>query len=459
MAMTFDEIVKHFQDQKNQQAMVSQAPEEQDMEEASEPEQKDAQNLQSPSQKIPVPEPDENNTEEESNISPVPKLSLAQERLQSLNALNANTKAAQDARDREILVNQLGKSANMIGGGLAGAVSMGQVIKPDNSIYDENIKLADRHINDLKTNQDMQVREMARQKLIKEAEDEDKLRDPSNEISQTARDGFEATTGKKLSDKVSAMDLKNIGLNITSLVNAKQLADARKEVAEARAKQAAETTSSKQKIAEDNQTNKDFINMGNKATAEIASSRGAFGKSALVKQDAEKIKAMVAGRDLNDLDNREITELAMTLNRVLTQGSPTVSGMEHLIPKTAQGSVARLEEYLTNERQSADAGSFVKQMLATVDREHELAIKQMHGVQKNITANYSHLQKKDPDRYQDTLKRFGIDDESLGNADKLYTNQTSGLVRIRDKKSGITKNIPSTTAASILQDPNFEQVQ
>jgi hypothetical protein len=83
----------------------------------------------------------------------------------------------------------------------------------------------------------------------------------------------------------------------------------------------------------------------------------------------------------------------------LSQGQATVSGAAHLVPNHAAGDIAGLIEYISNQRQGANAGSFLKQMLKTVGREKELASKQVEGYKKELVPGFEHLEKKDPERF------------------------------------------------------------
>lgn len=461
MAMSLDDIAKHY-------ASQNESPEDQETQDTAQPEQEEADNEAEPVNSAEVQTPEETSEDsplEQEDLKDV-KITLpssvtgaparaetpAQHRMAMFDQQNSALQAAADARNKEVLINQLGKAGAMIGGGLSGVVPMGKVQQPNTSIFDQNIQLADRHVNDLRAQQDMAGKEAQRQQLQAEADEEDKLNDPDSDISAAARAGFESASGKKLGADVTANDLKGIGLNLTSLVNTQELMKARQEASELKSQRAQD----QQQQTSTNQENTRFSQMNNKAIAELASSRSALGRSALVKQDAEKIQAMVQGRNLNDLDNREIAELAITLNRVLSQGQPTVSGTEHLIPQTAQGSAAKIEEYLLNERQSADAGSFVKQMMSTVGREHDLAMKQMNATKQQIFGGYSDLQQKNPERYNQIMQNHGLG-ENTPTAQTIAAPQ--GLITIRRKSDGASKTLSAQDAAKYLNSPDFEQVQ
>ena len=196
--------------------------------------------------------------------------------------------------------------------------------------------------------------------------------------------------------------------------------------------------------------NADFMKMAEKLSGAKASSRSAFGKAALNKAAAERLETLVEGRDLNSLDNRELQEVARSLDALLAQGQPTISGTHELVPSTARGDVAKLFEYISNQRQGANAGSFLKQMVKTVGREKELALKQMNEYKKELVPGYEHLEKVDPERYNRIL---------LGGASSGSSSPQGGLVKIKQKSTGLTKTLSTDAAKKYLSDKDFEEVK
>lgn len=152
-------------------------------------------------------------------------------------------------------------------------------------------------------------------------------------------------------------------------------------------------------LSQTNRYNADFQKMAKELSGAKASSRSAMGKAALNKAAAERIETLIAGRDLNDLDNREIYEVARSLDSLLAQGQPTISGSEHLIPKTGRGSAASIAEFITNTRQGAQASSFLQQMIKTVGREKELADKQLDKYKNELLPGFKHLEQVDKERF------------------------------------------------------------
>jgi hypothetical protein len=154
-----------------------------------------------------------------------------------------------------------------------------------------------------------------------------------------------------------------------------------------------------------------FDKMGKIITSEIASSRSSFGKNANNIRSALAIERLVEGRSLNSLNNREIQEVARSLDSLLSQGQATISGTEHLVPKAYRGDVAKIQEYLTAKNKGAGMGSFLKQMLETVKRERELAEEQVKKTQKKILSPYADLRTKDPEAWSTIMKAHELPED------------------------------------------------
>lgn len=144
--------------------------------------------------------------------------------------------------------------------------------------------------------------------------------------------------------------------------------------------------------AKQDRRHKDAVALNDKLTAELKNGRSAFGRAANVLQSTEKLEGLVNGDRYDKLSNREIVELAKSLDNLLSGGSATVSGTEHLLPKTIRGDEAKVLEYVTNKVHSAGAGDFARQIMDTVAREKEIAKDQIYKTQKKVLGGSAHLQ-------------------------------------------------------------------
>lgn len=208
---------------------------------------------------------------------------------------------------------------------------------------------------------------------------------------------------------------------------------------------------------------KRFDTLSKALTSEIASSRSAFGKAANIKRAADSIDQMVGSADPNNLDNRQIGELARNLDAMLSSGQATIGGMKKLIPETSLGSAAKIEEWLLNQPKGAQQGEFVKRMMDTVHRERDLAGQQIKQTQGKIFGSYKDLQKKHPEKYQELLESHGLVPDDLKYSDRQQQfgskQEDSSPITIRRKSDGLTKTIPSGDAKKFLDNPAYEKVK
>ena len=158
------------------------------------------------------------------------------------------------------------------------------------------------------------------------------------------------------------------------------------------------------------QDNTRMEKLGHDLTEEFANGRGAFGIAAKNKQSIDNVEALLGNGniDLNTLDNRQVYETAKVLDRVLSQSGATVEGSKNLTPQTAQAHMAKAMEYITNRRQGANAGDFLKNMQSTFQREKQQATKQLNAAKIKRLAPDQDLFQKYPDRMSNILAANGF---------------------------------------------------
>lgn len=139
---------------------------------------------------------------------------------------------------------------------------------------------------------------------------------------------------------------------------------------------------------------------------------GAFGVSKQVFDRAERLQSLASAYSSNNLDSRQMEELAIGLNAMLS-GSNTgaQSQVTALVPKTAMGNIQKFKEWLVNDPQGTDQQAFVQRMLGSIDREKQTAADQIKRTQFQRTARYADLEKSSPDEFYNTLQSNGLDPE------------------------------------------------
>lgn len=216
--------------------------------------------------------------------------------------------------------------------------------------------------------------------------------------------------GIKVPGNPSAADLEKIFPNIERLIQHREDAASREAMTKLRYAELGQRREEAATAKEDQQTTKRFDELGKRLTAETASSRSVFGKTANIVRSAEAIENLVDQYNgkLDQLDTRQIQELARSLDAILSQGQPTITGTAHLVPKSIRGDVSKIAEYITDMRMGAGQGDFVNTMIHTIKREKELAQDQVKKVQNKILGSYSDLEKKDPSKFNTMMQAYGL---------------------------------------------------
>lgn len=376
-------------------------------------------------------------------------------------------KQLQDVKNRSTmaeLAGSLGRSGSIVGSAIAKAPEnkAAQQLYADNSASAQQIPI-----------------EFQKQQALKEEND------PNSPTSQALR-GVMNNLGIKYTGNPSSAQLKASLPFVFKDVEAKQLAAAKASQAKAtqesrsqdlqlklksyeqRAKEAnllhqdrqdaiqAQKDQANQQKTEKADTDR-FDKLGKTLNESLASSRSAFGTAGRSFQSIENAKAVLAGEvDPNQLDNRQVFELTKTLDRVLSQGNPTQFGAEHLNPDTARGRLAKIMEFITNERQGAQAGDFIKTIGKTLDRESDVTRHQMARTKREILSSYGDLRDKYPDKFNVMLEAHGLPSDIMD--DKYSKEYNLNLVPNKDsattsepQPASVTPEVQSGAAAELAR--------
>lgn len=302
---------------------------------------------------------------------------------------------AMEGRNQNQLAALLGKAGSQIGAGIAGlgGGAGAPMPKANTEIFDTIHESAAQPVKDVMLNRQQEAERM-------QLSSQHRMMDPESDISQQYKAMLRQAFPKmKMPDNLNAHDIQKSGL-----VSLAQTMTNREAIQQQRADKSRE----KQELQQDTR----FSKLGDKLMSEMASSRSAFGKAANTVRSAEALEQLTGNMNPNDLDTRQITEIARNLDAMLSSGQSTVAGMKKLLPETAMGSASKIQEYIMNMPKGARQGEFVKRMMETVEREKDLAKDQVKRTQDKVLAGYSDLKKKDPTRWEELMQAHGLDADS-----------------------------------------------
>jgi hypothetical protein len=406
---------------------------------APEPEEKDAQQEQSPASKKSTPAPKKQAEAPAANVAPKDYMQDLLSKIYGKGLGDEDLQNAQDQRNQTQLFMNLSKAGNLVGEGLSRGT-----IKANNEIQDSILKNADQPIQDIQTRRAAKMQSIETGIKVADLMDNEKLRDPASEISGAYRN-MALQLNPKLSQQPDFNSMSAQGIKqLLPMVDMSIKMDMMK-VEKQKARQ----------LKEETDTNKRFGTLAKTLTSELSGNRTSFGKAANTYASAEKLQKLVEGRDLNDLDNREVAEIARSLDGILSSGQPTVSGMKKLIPDTAMANAEKLTEYLLNERKGARLGNFLDQMMHTVEREKDLANEQIQRGQKRILAGYSDLKTKNPDRWNELLTENNLPID--GKVSKINKPLGGGSNKVKVSNGKETFMIDPSDVENALKD-GFKKV-
>lgn len=116
------------------------------------------------------------------------------------------------------------------------------------------------------------------------------------------------------------------------------------------------------------------------------------------------------GGGYNDLDQREMLELAEGFARLVKGGTPTQHEAASLVPpKNLQAGVAGIMEWLQNEPRGLNQKKFVEKMAHSVRRQKEVAEKIINGAKAQRVAAFQKLRELDPDQWAANVMSAGLD--------------------------------------------------
>jgi hypothetical protein len=290
------------------------------------------------------------------------------------------------ARNSDINNANLMKSAELM---RAGAFKTG-VNKDAMDMYDSDIKNAGLRIADFERKKELEKD------------------DPNSAVSKGYKSIMEATMGVKISGNPSANDLTKAAPWIQKAYEAQETRNLKKFEAEENRKARQAVIGSKAEEKDKERTISRFDKLNKAMADEISSSRSTFGKNANTLRQAKSVEAMINHYDPNNVDKRQITEIARAMDAMLSSGNPTISGMKKLIPESAAGDASKIAEYISGIPVGARQGEFVKRLMETVGREKQLAEDMLKDSKRRLSSTYKDLKNKDPEKWNDLMEAHGL---------------------------------------------------
>lgn len=287
------------------------------------------------------------------------------------------------------------RNANLgvnIGRAVAGAGATMTDTKMDAGLYDNLSKEADKPVTDLLERRKGAIEENKFGDIqMQQALDKAKL-DPQSAVSKDARNQlfslFPEYANKPGMQNLSYSQMKEM----FPMLQLKESTEARKEVA----KEAAKSRMLIKQAMDATKSDKILHDRAVKFEESLDPNKQRAGNLADVQKRinaAERLEGLVTKSAAGyNLDQRETEEFAIGVANLLSTGNQTSrSQVQALVPHTAQGSVQKTIEWLTNEPRGVNQQKFVKRMLATTQREKAIGVQQRKDAQMQRISAYEDL--------------------------------------------------------------------
>lgn len=97
---------------------------------------------------------------------------------------------------------------------------------------------------------------------------------------------------------------------------------------------------------------------------------------------------------------QDLFEVVKAADQLISNAQSTVYGADHLMPKDMGIAQAKIQQWITNGAAPADSGAFIAKFMNMAQREGQYYRAAKQHALKGMTSGYSHLEKKDPERFK-----------------------------------------------------------
>lgn len=198
---------------------------------------------------------------------------------------------------------------------------------------------------------------------------------------------------------------------------------------------------------------------------------GAFGDSKKVFDRGEALQSLfnAGSAQPGGLDKRQIEELTIGYQNMLSRGGNSVTQVDALLPKSVVGNVNALTEWLTNNPKGTDQMNFVDRVHTGVEREMATTQAQMDRTRLQRIATFDPWIQRNPEQARNMMMSYGINPDDYqkykdngfkqetavqGGSDKNGTGAPTGMQSFT--VGGVTYNIPSDKVDAFKQKAGIQ---
>jgi hypothetical protein len=339
-------------------------------------------------------------------------------------------KDAQQQRNQLQLMAILGRAGQQAGAAIANRAN----IKPDDEAYRTLLAAAEQPVSDVKAEKAMASEALKNKKLESEAKTEMQKSNPNSDISKTYRDLYRKTTGKDAPSNTTATELEKLEPIL-----------ARLHTSEENRKDRQLKMSELKSARDEKQLAKNVVDMG----YDLDSNRrgaGEMGKNQARVNAAGRVNELITQFPDYNMPHIQAREVATSVAGLLNSGSQSaVSQINELVPKTWQGSVAKIEEYIKGIPVGEKQQEFMKLMHETAIRERDLAKEQILEAKfEKAYGTWGRVKKDNPDEFYRVLAaKTGVPVAEIEEMEQQEGFMGRYIPKSKEKESEHNKHSPN----------------
>ncbi len=357
---------------------------------------------------------------------------------------NASDQALLDAinnRNNTQLAANLSKAGSQIGAAIA-SKNTSSPIKADTSLAESVEKQAGQPITDILTQREAKDRELKRQKELLDLNDEASLRDPNSAVSKALRDGAKLA-GLSLPDDVSGKQLRDSGINLGTLLNARQAAEARKEAAALRMQQADQGKSDRQEMQ--------AMRLGTMINNKVQNDKNVQNYVAQQQRFKNDLNLLSSGQPITSQMLSELEQSVVT--GVRGSGGGSLGSLQRTEMETAQRKLTNLAQQLSGKPGDLRKTNpeIVKYVQDTIQRLHDGFENKINDRRAEIAESYKPVAKGNK-RLEEVLDQYGQKEDNSKEESPSKGSVSAGTLKKYAEEHGIDED----SAGKLLKQGGYD---
>lgn len=185
---------------------------------------------------------------------------------------------------------------------------------------------------------------------------------------------------------------------------------------------------------------------------------GNLAKSQGMINSSESIEALFSQFPDGNVPKSQTVELATGVAALISRGTPqSQHQIDQLVPSSMRGDAQSIASWVTGKPLGQEQQKFIRLLQDTAKREKEVAEHQVRSAQVQRLSAYSKLKSKDPERYNQVLAGYGIDEKDIDKNGRYAPAKIVNETFPRQVRKG--KHVATVSNEKELSEANAEGFQ